>query len=47
MPRYAILIDEKELPEVMEANLCAGDEIAAMGVLPSMDGAVEVRPLLG
>jgi hypothetical protein len=109
MPRYAILIYEKELPggvddippEVMEANLRAGEEIAAMGVrvvheqalepsaatrtirkgglvtdgpfleskeviagffvveadmdqavavgrlLPIMDGAVEVRPLLG
>jgi hypothetical protein len=110
MPRYAILIYEKELAggvddiplEVMEANLRAGEEIAAMGVrvvheqalepsaatrtirkgglvtdgpfleskeviagffvveavdmdqavavgrlLPIMDGAVEVRPLLG
>ena len=110
MPRYAILIYEKELPggvddippDVMEANLRAGEEIAAMGVrvvheqalepsaatrtirkgglvtdgpfleskeviagffvveaadmdqavavgrlLPIMDGAVEVRPLLG
>ncbi|WP_020576657.1 YciI family protein [Actinopolymorpha alba] len=40
MPQYAILIYEKELPggvadippEVMEANLSAGDKIAAMGV---------------
>jgi hypothetical protein len=110
MPQYAILIYEKELPggaadippEVMQANIRAGDEIAAMGVrvvheqalepvargrtihrdglvtdgpfleskeviagffvieaddldqavavgrlLPIMDGAVEVRPLLG
>jgi hypothetical protein len=40
MPRYAILIYEKELPggvadippEIMEANLRAGEQIAAMGV---------------
>ncbi|GGM25742.1 YciI family protein [Dactylosporangium sucinum] len=40
MPQYAILIYEAELPggvadippDVMEANLRAGDEIAAMGV---------------
>ncbi|HLU57841.1 MAG TPA: YciI family protein [Pseudonocardia sp.] len=40
MPRYAVLIYEKELPggvadippEVMEANVAAGDKIAAMGV---------------
>jgi hypothetical protein len=40
MPRYAVLIYEKELPggvadippEVMEANVSAGDKIAAMGV---------------
>ncbi|GAA4533337.1 YciI family protein [Amycolatopsis samaneae] len=40
MPQYAILIYEKELPggvadippEVMEANLSAGEKIAAMGV---------------
>ncbi|MET7400995.1 YciI family protein [Dactylosporangium sp. NPDC005572] len=40
MPQYAILIYETELPggvvdippEVMEANLAAGDRIAAMGV---------------
>ena len=40
MPQYAILIYEKELPggvadippEVMEANVRAGDKIAAMGV---------------
>lgn len=39
MPRYAILIYEKELPggvadipaEVMEANLRVGEQIAAMG----------------
>ena len=40
MPQYAILIYEKELPggiadippEVMEANIRAGEQIAAMGV---------------
>jgi hypothetical protein len=40
MPQYAVLIYEKELPggvadippEVMEANIAAGDKIAAMGV---------------
>jgi len=40
MPQYAILIYEKELPggaadippDVMEANIAAGEEIAAMGV---------------
>jgi hypothetical protein len=40
MPQYAILIYEKELPggvadippEVMEANIRAGEKIAAMGV---------------
>jgi hypothetical protein len=40
MPQYAILIHERELPggvadippEVMEANLSAGEKIAAMGV---------------
>ncbi|GAA1949854.1 YciI family protein [Amycolatopsis minnesotensis] len=110
MPQYAILIYEKELPggvadippEVMEANMSAGEKIAAMGatvvneqglepaatartirkgglvtdgpfletkevlagffvveaadldtaiaigkLLPIMDGAVEVRPVLG
>jgi hypothetical protein len=37
MPQYAILIYEKEIPvedippEVMEANIAAGDRIAAMG----------------
>ena len=40
MPQYAVLIYEKELPggvadippDVMEANIAAGDKIAAMGV---------------
>ena len=40
MPQYAVLIYEKELPggvadippEVMEANIAAGEKIAAMGV---------------
>lgn len=40
MPQYAVLIYEKELPggvddippEVMEANISAGEKIAAMGV---------------
>ncbi|MHA6618246.1 YciI family protein [Pseudonocardia sp. DLS-67] len=40
MPQYAVLIYEKELPggvadippEVMEANIGAGEKIAAMGV---------------
>ncbi|TQM45494.1 YciI family protein [Pseudonocardia cypriaca] len=40
MPQYAVLIYEKELPggvadippEVMEANIAAGDKIAALGV---------------
>jgi hypothetical protein len=40
MPQYAVLIYEKELPggvddippEVMEANVSAGEKIAAMGV---------------
>ena len=40
MPRYAVLIYEKELPggvadippEVMEANISAGEKIVAMGV---------------
>jgi hypothetical protein len=40
MPQYAVLIYEKELPggvadippDVMEANISAGDKIAAMGV---------------
>ena len=40
MPQYAVLIYEKELPggvadippDVMEANVAAGEKIAAMGV---------------
>jgi hypothetical protein len=49
MPQYAILIYEKELPggvddippEVMEANLRAGEEIAAMGVRVVHEQALE------
>ncbi|HEY0449679.1 YciI family protein [Actinophytocola sp.] len=49
MPQYAILIYEKETPggvadippEVMEANMRAGEEIAAMGVTVVHEQALE------
>jgi hypothetical protein len=49
MPQYAILIYEKELPggvadippEVMEANVAAGEKIAGMGVRVVHEQALE------
>ena len=49
MPQFAILIYEKETPggvadippEVMEANLAAGDKIAALGVTVVNEQALE------
>lgn len=49
MPQYAILIYEKELPggvadippEVMAANIAAGEKIAAMGVRVVHEQALE------